>query len=109
MSSRALRKQQNDAELLESILNSNATTKRTTQQQKPKSNMATTNIFSLMDDNNSDDSEDVKDDAEEFELHKDVADKDNEAIAAPKIQLASKKSKRKLTKVERIRRRTTNL
>lgn len=84
MSSRALRKQQNDAELLESILNSNATTKRTTQQQKPKSNMATTNIFSLMDDNNSDDSEDVKDDAEEFELHKDVADKDNEAIAAPK-------------------------
>lgn len=98
MSSRALRKQQNDAELLESILNSNATTKRTTQQQKPKANMATTNIYSLMDDNNSDDSEDVKDDAEEFELHKDVADEDNEAIAAPKIQLASKKSRKKANK-----------
>lgn len=91
MSSRALRKQQNDEELLESLLKNSGTEK--VSQTPTKSSTPKVNMFALM--NDDDDSEDSMGGEEE---EKDSSTKKDEEVKQSKVQLPSKSQKKKTKK-----------
>ncbi|CCD24108.1 Rqc1p NDAI_0C04480 [Naumovozyma dairenensis CBS 421] len=110
MSSRALRKLQNDDELLESILRSNNSSASTSKKSTPKPHV---NIFALMNDNEDDDegSDNTSDIAEKEQIDNGVSETEaHEGEDGDKmVKLPTKSQKKKNKKKNKTSKKTTNI